>query len=166
MVSLLTETLIKAGIRQLRHLMENQTTGKSRNEIPLAHGFRKFFHTALMNADVNPSFKKLLMGHSVQLDEVYYDKGSDTSRSKSRAKLPEQYRKAIDALTINEENRLRKKAEKEWKAELRFSMDCRKRDLAEAQKLNEKVKQNTEQFNQIAEQIKLLKKISLKWRTN
>jgi integrase len=107
MGSLLTETLIKAGLRQLRHLMENQTTGKSTNEIPLAHGFRKFFNTALMNADVHPSFKKLLMGHSVQLDEVYYDKGSD----KSRAKLLEEYSKAIDALTINEENRLRKKVE-------------------------------------------------------
>jgi hypothetical protein len=47
------------------------------------------------------------MGHSVQLDEVYYDKGSD----KSLAKLLEEYSKAIDALTINEENRLRKKVE-------------------------------------------------------
>ena len=73
----------------------------------MAHGFRRFFNTALMNADVHPSFKKLLMGHSVELDEVYYDKGSD----KSRAKLLEEYSKAIDALTINEENRLRKKVE-------------------------------------------------------
>ena len=60
-----------------------------------------------MNSDVHPSFKKVLMGHSVQLDEVYYDKGSE----KSRAKLLEEYSKAIDALTINEENRLRKKVE-------------------------------------------------------
>jgi len=45
------------------------------------------------------------MGHSVQLDEVYYDKGSE----KSRAKLLEEYCKAIDALTINEENRLKLK---------------------------------------------------------
>jgi len=43
----------------------------------------------------------------VQLDEVYYDKGSD----KSRSKLLEEYSKAVDALTINEENRLRKKVE-------------------------------------------------------
>ena len=88
-------------------MTENQSRGKTRKEIPLNHGFRKFFNTALMNADVHPSFKKLLMGHSVQLDEVYYDKGSD----KSRAKLLEEYSKAIDALTINEENRLRKKVE-------------------------------------------------------
>jgi predicted nucleic acid-binding Zn-ribbon protein len=60
-----------------------------------------------MNSDVHPSFKKLLMGHSVQLDEVYYDKTS----SKSQTKLLEEYSKAIDYLTINEENRLRKKVE-------------------------------------------------------
>jgi hypothetical protein len=78
-----------------------------KNDIPMAHGFRRFFNTALMNADVHPSFKKLLMGHSVELDEVYYDKGSE----KSKAKLLEEYCKAIDYLTINEENRLRKKVE-------------------------------------------------------
>jgi uncharacterized membrane protein YheB (UPF0754 family) len=107
MVSLVAETLFKAGIRHRDHMTENQTKGKARKEIPLNHGFRKFFNKALMNADVHPSFKKLLMGHSVQLDEVYYDMGSD----KSRVKLLEEYSKAIDALTINEENRLRKKVQ-------------------------------------------------------
>jgi hypothetical protein len=37
------------------HLVEGQRQGKSRKEIPLAHGFRRFFNTALMNADVHPS---------------------------------------------------------------------------------------------------------------
>ena len=105
--TLLYETLINAGITQREHLTEGQSHGKLRKDIPLAHGFRRFFNTALMNVEVHPTFKKLLMGHSVQLDEVYYDKGSD----KSRAKLLEEYSKAIDALTINEENRLRKKVE-------------------------------------------------------
>ena len=36
---------------------------------------------------------------------THYDKGSE----KSRAKLLEEHSKAIDALTINENNRLRKK---------------------------------------------------------
>jgi integrase len=99
--------IIQAG-RKVDHLVNGKNEGsKYRKDIPLIHGFRKFFNTALMNADVHPSFKKLLMGHSVQLDEVYYDKGSD----KSRAKLLEEYSKAIDALTINEEHRLRRKVE-------------------------------------------------------
>lgn len=100
---ILSEKFIQAGIREVEHIKENQTMGQSRKEIPLIHGFRKFFKTALMNSDVHPSFKKLLMGHSVELDEVYYDKNSD----KSQVKLLEEYSKAINALTINEENRLK-----------------------------------------------------------
>jgi integrase len=95
--------LRQAGLRQIEHATENKYASQIRKTIPMIHGFRKFFNTALMNSDVHPSFKKLLMGHSVQLDEVYYDKGSE----KSRAKLLEEYCKAIDALTINEENRLK-----------------------------------------------------------
>lgn len=105
--TILYDTLNKAGVTQREHLVKGQRQGKSRKEIPLAHGFRRFFNTALMNADVHPSFKKLLMGHSVQLDEVYYDKGSE----KSQAKLLEEYSKAIDYLTISEENRLKIKVE-------------------------------------------------------
>ena len=100
----------KAGIQEVKHLTEDgqiKYSGQVRKDIPLHHGFRKFFNTALMNADVNIRFKELLMGHSVQLDEVYYDKNSE----KSQAKLLEEYSKAIEYLTINEENRLRKKVE-------------------------------------------------------
>jgi integrase len=57
---ILSEKLIQAGIREVEHIKENQTQGQSRKEIPLIHGFRKFFNTALMNSDVHPSFKKLL----------------------------------------------------------------------------------------------------------
>jgi hypothetical protein len=105
--TILYDTLNKAGVTQREHLVEGQRQGKSRKEISLAHGFRRFFNTALMNADLHPSFKKLLMGHSVQLDEVYYDKGIE----KSKVKLLEEYSKAIEYLTINEENRLRNKVE-------------------------------------------------------
>jgi integrase len=69
------------------------------------HSFRKFFNTCLMNSNVAYSFKELLMGHSVKLDDVYYDKDSDTSRQK----IIVEYMKAVDALTINEEYRLKKK---------------------------------------------------------
>ena len=58
-----------------------------------------------MNADVHPTFKELLMGHSIKLDNVYYHKDSE----KSKQKLLVEYMKAIDALTINDEYRLKKK---------------------------------------------------------
>jgi integrase len=102
----LRQKIIQAGLRNIDHV-GNMEGSKKRKDIPLIHGFRKFFNTALMNADVNLSFKELLMGHSVKLDDVYYDKNSE----KSRNKLLDEYSKAIDYLTINEEYRLRKKVE-------------------------------------------------------
>lgn len=98
--------IIQSGLRNVEHVGD-KTGSKNRKDIPLIHGFRKFFNTALMNADVNLSFKELLMGHSIKLDDVYYDKNSE----KSRNKLLDEYSKAIDYLTINEENRLKKKVE-------------------------------------------------------
>jgi hypothetical protein len=44
------------------------------------------------------------MGHSVKLDNVYYDKENE----KSQQKILLEYMKAIDALTIHDEYRLRK----------------------------------------------------------
>lgn len=106
----ITKTLrlkaVQAGIIKVNHI-GTRNGSKYRKDIPLIHGFRKFFNTALMNADVNLRFKELLMGHSIKLDDVYYDKNSE----KSRNKLLEEYSKAIDYLTINEENRLRQKVE-------------------------------------------------------
>ncbi|MGA9152104.1 MAG: hypothetical protein WBZ36_16125, partial [Candidatus Nitrosopolaris sp.] len=51
------------------------------------------------------SFKELMMGHSVKLDDVYYDKDNEISQQK----ILLEYMKAIDALTINDEYRLKKK---------------------------------------------------------
>jgi integrase len=105
---ILRNRLIHSGVRTVDHVGIGDKAGsKMRKDIPLVHGFRKFFNTALMNADVHPSFKELLMGHSVKLDDVYYDKNSQ----KSQDKLLDEYSKAIDNLTIFEENRLREKVE-------------------------------------------------------
>ena len=73
-------------------------------ELQPDHSLRKFFNTSLMNSDVAYTFKELLMGHSVKLDNVYYDKDNE----KSRQKILVEYMKAIDAITINDEYRLRK----------------------------------------------------------
>jgi transcriptional regulator of heat shock response len=79
--------------------------GLSYEELQPDHSLRRFFNTALMNSDVTYSFKELMMGHSVKLDNVYYDKDNE----KSQQKILLEYMKAIDALTINDEYRLKKK---------------------------------------------------------
>jgi integrase len=87
---------IQAGLIKVYHI-GTRDGSKYRKDIPLIHGFRKFFNTALMNADLHHSFKELLMGHTIKLDDVYYDKNS----KKSQAKLLEEYCKGIPYLTIN-----------------------------------------------------------------
>jgi integrase len=90
--------------KQMKFLLRK--AGLPFDELQPDHSLRKFFNTALMNSDVNYSFKELLMGrHKRNLDSVYYDANND----KSREKIVLEYIKAVDALTINEEYRLKKK---------------------------------------------------------
>jgi integrase len=89
--------------QQVKRLLRK--AGLSYKQLQPDHSLRKFFNTALMNSDVALSFKELLMGHSVKLDDVYYDKDNELSKQK----LVVEYMKAVDALTINEEYRLKKK---------------------------------------------------------
>ena len=96
----LTENTIN---KQMKFLLRK--AGLPYDQLQPDHSFRKFFNTCLMNSDIAYSFKELLMGHSVKLDDVYYDKDSESSRQK----IILEYTKAIDALTINEQYRLKKK---------------------------------------------------------
>jgi hypothetical protein len=77
----------------------------SSDQLQPDHSFRYFFNGALMNSDVNHSLKELLMGHSLKLDDFYYDSKS----RQSREKILLEYMKAVDSLTINPEFTLRKK---------------------------------------------------------
>ena len=88
--------------KQMKHLLRK--AGLSYEELQPDHGLRRLFNTILMNSDVTYSFKELMMGHSVKLDDVYYDKDNE----KSQQKILLEYMKAIDDLTINDEYRLRK----------------------------------------------------------
>lgn len=94
--------LIKTGLRVPNLDLEHN--GK-RHEVPQSHGFRKFFETRLIESDVNPMAVLRLVGHKGGLDNKSY------FRPKEDFILSE-YEKAIDALTIDPVNRLRKKVEK------------------------------------------------------
>src|SRR5918994_3641906 len=81
--------LLKSGIRSVNH-------NRDRKEVALAHGFRKFFTTQRINSDVNPEIREMLLGHKIGLPGCYYRPSVD--------KMYNEYEKAIDNLTINEEN--------------------------------------------------------------
>ena len=69
----------------------------------MVHGFRKFVTTQLVNSDVNPEIREMLLGHKIGLASAYYRPSED--------EMLNEYLKAVDNLTINEENRLKRKVE-------------------------------------------------------
>ena len=102
------EKLNSIGIKRLieralwtQGLRTKLTNGKKRHEFQTDHGFRKWFKTQTEISGMKPINIEILMGHSVGLSDSYY--------RATESELLEDYLKAIDFLTINEENKLRKK---------------------------------------------------------
>lgn len=91
--------LLKTGLRDL-----NRQSQFTRKEIPLLHGFRKFFTTQLVNSKVNPEIREMLLGHKIGLASAYY--------RPSEKEMLDEYMKAANNLTINEENRLKIRIQK------------------------------------------------------
>jgi hypothetical protein len=90
------EKLVKSiGMRQ------SLPEGKKRYEVPLDHGFRKYFNTMMRRAKVNYLDKEDMMGHKVGLERHY-----ERYQEEDFERFPE-YQKAISFLTISDEERLR-----------------------------------------------------------
>jgi integrase len=104
---LLRELLIASGIQKVEHITETKTTGRHRKEVMTSHGFRKFATTNMIRSKVNPEAREMLLGHSIGLSDSYYRPDAN--------EILQEYLKAVDLLTINEENRLRRKVESQEK---------------------------------------------------
>jgi integrase len=74
---------------------------KKRHEFKSTHGFRKYFETKCQMAKMNHNNIKLLMDHSLGESQNYH--------RPTEEELLDDYLCAIDKLTINEENRLKKR---------------------------------------------------------
>ena len=98
---MLNLTLVKAGIRAIDH-----TTTSKRKEVAMSHGFRKRYTTQMVKSKIQPEIRWLLEGHKLKGNDESYVKISEDVGS-----MYSEYQKAIDNLTINEENRLRKKVQ-------------------------------------------------------
>jgi integrase len=100
---LLEDKLHKSGLMIASKETESMKHGQKRNAIARAHGFRKFVTTNMVRAKVSAEAREMLLGHSIGLNKAYYRPGED--------EILQEYLKAVDLLTINEENRLRRKVE-------------------------------------------------------
>lgn len=77
--------------------------GIDKKNVSVAHGFRKFFTTQLINCKINPEIREMLLGHKIGLASAYY-RPSDQD-------MYAEYMKAVKSLTINEEDRLKVKVQ-------------------------------------------------------
>jgi len=64
---------------------------------------RRFFTKQLVDSKVNPEIREMFLGHKIGLAGCYY--------KPTEEEMYLEYQKAENNLTINEENRLRKKVE-------------------------------------------------------
>jgi integrase len=92
----------KNGLITVDHVNPRTT----RKDVKLSHGFRKFFETMLVNSGIHETIIRKLTGHSDRsnLTQLY--------SKQTEEEMLDEYMKASDRLTINEENRLRKKVDK------------------------------------------------------
>ena len=97
LMTIIKTITIRAGLRQTNHIgKENK---KERKDIALTHSFRKFFTTMCIKAKVNPEIREMLLGHKIGLASAYY--------RPTEEEMFAEYQKAVNNLTINEENRLK-----------------------------------------------------------
>jgi hypothetical protein len=135
---LISRTVEKSGIRTVERITElHSERGKIRKNVKLTVGFRKFFDTQLIYAKVEQRTKELFMGHSIGLDDHYFSPDSTY--------VLQEYLKAVDYLTINEENRLR----------LRIDEITKKKDEIETMELKHREEIGTikHQMNELMEMI-------------
>lgn len=114
-VSKATYSALKAaGLFTTPVITESDSGRNRRHDVQRNHGFRKFANTQMVLSEVNGAAKEMLLGHSIGLDDRYYRPTPE--------QLFDEYAKAIDRLTINEENRLRRKVESEKQREDKLSI--------------------------------------------
>lgn len=100
---------IRSGVIEISPVLEN---GRGqRHPVKQTHGFRKFWETVAINAGMAPLYAEILIGHiSGGLALESYLRPSESDLLEGNDKMVG-YAGIIDALTINEENKLRRKVE-------------------------------------------------------
>lgn len=100
------DVVVRSGIQQTEKLTESTSkSGRIRKNIPMCHGFRKFAITKMAEAGMDYEIRERLVGHTIGMAQRYIRFGEQ--------KYIQEYRKAVNLLTINNENRLRIQLQRE-----------------------------------------------------
>jgi len=100
--------LLQLGIRKTIPLSEinlnnNGKTAAIRHELHPCHSLLIFAITNMQRAKVDKTIREMLVGHATGLDKFYYKPQDD--------EILQEYLKAVDSLTISNENRLQKQVD-------------------------------------------------------
>jgi integrase len=101
------ELLDKTGIRPPARLTEEEiAAGKrsKRTNLPAIHGFRKFAITNMIRAKLEYNARERLVGHTLKTLDLNYDR-------REQEELLQEYAKAIDFLTVDNSNKLKREVE-------------------------------------------------------
>jgi integrase len=155
---LISRTIEKSGLRTIQRQTELQYNehGRIRKDVRLTSGFRKFFDTQLIYADVRPAIKEMFMGHSIGYDDNYF--------KPSENDILEEYLTAVDWLTINEENRLKKQVKELTKKqdEIEIMKERHEQEMKDMRKqiisMQESQKEIYDLFNDPSKLIEVLKR--------
>jgi len=101
--AVMSSLLLKAGLTTTVSCKKLNSTGGGgtiRKVVKRSHGMRKFLLTALTEVGIDPQYRKILLGQDLGLDEHYL--------KPTEEQVLQQYTKAIDYITINNEHRLQK----------------------------------------------------------
>jgi integrase len=109
----------ETGIVKVQHITESVKRGTPRSHIKTLHGLRKYLSTCLETEGVNPVYVDLLLGHNLGLKSVY-SKPTPLQLLEGNGDKVLGYIHGMNALTINEENRLKVKVRDltEWQDEM------------------------------------------------
>lgn len=101
-IKALTRASHLSAVAPVEPLQEGEIPAKhKRKAVMKSHGFRKFVNTAMISCRMDSSIRNKLLGHSIALDKSYWRPQAND--------LLQEYLKVVDALTINDENRLKRK---------------------------------------------------------
>ena len=151
--SMINDVLIKySSLRKKLPFDRENNRKEGRNPTMLTHGFRKFFNTECAKAGVYPDFIELMLGHKLPGMRSHYMK-PDINTLLEGTKEVKGYVAAIDALTINDENRL-KKENQELKEQEDYNRYLINKELKESKEENQQMRESMKIVLGKIEQIK------------
>jgi hypothetical protein len=112
----------------LEALKRSGCNSTTRRKVMLSHGFRKFYVTQCIKANLQENAREYLVGHQLRREDPSYDRTSEEDRLR-------EYLKVVDLLTINPEHSLKKRVQ-ELESEQAQEINRLKADIYEDREAN------------------------------